>query len=80
VKKTDIVYDSGAGWPNVLPPKDFGCSWLGIDINPVRISEAKENAKRPAWRPGPIRKNDLFQADIHDASGRDGLFLAAGDH
>ena len=53
----------------IAAAKDFGAHGVGIDINPVRISEAKENAKK-AGVEGLVRfeENDLFQADIHDAS------------
>ena len=53
----------------IAAAKDFGAHGVGIDINPVRISEAKENAKK-AGVEGLVRfeENDLFQADIHEAS------------
>jgi ribosomal protein L11 methylase PrmA len=42
---------------------------VGIDINPVRIAEAKENAKT-AGVENLVRfeEGDLFEADIHPAS------------
>ena len=42
---------------------------VGIDINPVRISEAKQNA-RTAGVENLVRfeENDLFQSDIREAS------------
>src|SRR5215831_395566 len=59
VKKTDVVYDLGCGDGRIViaAAKDFGAHGVGIDINPVRISEAKENAKKSrCGEPGPIRR------------------------
>jgi len=71
VKKSDVVYDLGCGDGRIVvaAAKDFGAHGVGIDINPVRISEAKENARK-AGVTDMVRfeENDLFQADIHDAT------------
>src|SRR5437773_11713082 len=71
VKKSDIVYDLGCGDGRIViaAAKEFGAHGVGIDINPVRISEAKENARK-AGVESLVRfeENDLFQADIHEAS------------
>jgi SAM-dependent methyltransferase len=71
VKKTDIVYDLGCGDGRIViaAAKTYGAHGVGIDINPVRIAEAKENAKT-AGVEGLVRfeENDLFKADIHEAS------------
>jgi len=71
VKKTDVVYDLGCGDGRIViaAARDFGARGVGIDINPVRISEAKENARK-AGVESLVRfeENDLFQADIHEAS------------
>jgi SAM-dependent methyltransferase len=71
VKKSDIVYDLGCGDGRIViaAAKSFGARGVGIDINPVRISEAKENA-RTAGVENLVRfeENDLFQADIREAS------------
>ena len=71
VKKTDVVYDLGCGDGRIViaAAKDFGAHGVGIDINPVRISEAKENARKAGVeRLVRFEENDLFQADIHGAS------------
>jgi ribosomal protein L11 methylase PrmA len=49
--------------------KNYGAHAVGIDIDPKRIAEAKENAHR-AGVENLVRfeENDLFQADIHDAT------------
>src|SRR5262252_4593881 len=71
VKKTDVVYDLGCGDGRIVisAAKNFGARGVGIDINPVRISEAKENARK-AGVENLVRfeENDLFQADIGEAS------------
>jgi ribosomal protein L11 methylase PrmA len=71
VKKTDVVYDLGCGDGRIViaAAKDFGARAVGIDINPERISEAKENARKAGVeRLVRFEENDLFQADIHEAS------------
>src|ERR1700691_2160860 len=69
VKKTDIVYDLGCGDGRIVvaAAKDFGAHAVGIDIDPQRIKEAKENA-RQAGVAGLVRfeENDLFKADIRE--------------
>ena len=71
VKKTDVVYALGCGDGRIViaAAKDFGAHGVGIDINPVRIGEAKENARKAGVeRLVRFEENDLFQADIHGAS------------
>src|SRR5690349_8624797 len=71
VQKTDIVYDLGCGDGRIViaAAKEFGAHGVGIDINPVRIAEAKENAKK-AGVENLVRfeENDLFKAEIKDAT------------
>src|SRR5215469_4594605 len=71
VKKTDVVYDLGCGDGRIVvaAAKTYGARAVGIDIDPQRIAEAKENAKR-AGVENRVRfeENDLFKADIHEAS------------
>jgi SAM-dependent methyltransferase len=71
VKSTDIVYDLGCGDGRIViaAAKEYGSHGVGIDINPERIAEAKENAKK-AGVANLVRfeENDLFDADIHEAS------------
>ena len=73
VKKTDIVYDLGCGDGRIViaAAKTYGAHAVGIDINPVRLAEANENLKKA----GPdvaklvrFEENDLFEADIHEAT------------
>jgi SAM-dependent methyltransferase len=71
VKKTDIVYDLGCGDGRIVisAAKDLGARGVGIDINPVRIGEAKENARKAGVEKlVRFEENDLFEADIHEAT------------
>jgi precorrin-6B methylase 2 len=71
VKKTDVLYDLGCGDGRIVvaAAKDFGAHAVGIDINPVRIAEAKENARKNGVE-NLVRfeENDLFEADFHEAT------------
>ena len=71
VKKTDVVYDLGCGDGRIViaAAKNYGARGVGIDIDPVRIAEAKANAKK-AGVENLVRfdEDDLFNADIHDAT------------
>jgi precorrin-6B methylase 2 len=71
VKKTDIVYDLGCGDGRIViaAAKIYGAHGVGIDINPQRIHEAQENAKKAGVEDlVRFEKNDLFKADIREAS------------
>jgi predicted RNA methylase len=48
VKSSDIVYDLGCGDGRIViaAAKEYGAHGVGVDINPVRIAEAKENARK----------------------------------
>ncbi|MEK7404014.1 MAG: class I SAM-dependent methyltransferase [Acidobacteriota bacterium] len=71
VKKGDTVYDLGCGDGRIviMAAQKFHARGAGVDINPVRIKEAEENA-RQAGVSGQVRfiEKNLFDADIHDAT------------
>jgi uncharacterized protein (TIGR03000 family) len=48
VKKGDLVYDLGCGDGRIVvtAAKKYGAKGVGVDINPKRIKESKENAKK----------------------------------
>src|SRR3979490_40655 len=48
VKPSDIVYDLGCGDGRIViaAAKEYRAHGVGIDINPERIAEAKENARK----------------------------------
>ena len=71
VKKTDVVYDLGCGDGRIViaAAKSYGARGVGIDINPVRIGEAKENAKKAGVEKlVRFEENDLFEAKIGEAT------------
>jgi SAM-dependent methyltransferase len=71
VKKSDVVYDLGCGDGRIViaAAKIYGARGVGINIDPRRILESKNNAKK-AGVESLIRfeENDLFKADIHEAT------------
>lgn len=71
VKKTDVVYDLGCGDGRIViaAAKEYGARGVGIDINPVRIQEARENAKKAGVEHlVRFEEKDLFEADIREAT------------
>jgi SAM-dependent methyltransferase len=71
VKPTDMVYDLGCGDGRIVitAAKDFGARSVGIDIDPVRIREARQRAQQAGVANRvAFREGDLFTADIHDAT------------
>lgn len=71
VGSNDVVYDLGCGDGRivVMAAQKFGARGVGIDINPVRIKEAEENARQAGVekRVRFIEKN-LFDADVREAT------------
>ena len=71
VKKGDVVYDLGCGDGRIViaAAKQMGARGVGIDINPERIREARENARKAGVEKlVRFEENDLFEADIRGAS------------
>jgi SAM-dependent methyltransferase len=71
VASNDVVYDLGCGDGRIViaAAKAYGAHGVGIDIDPVRIAEAKANAKNAGVEKlVRFEENDLFQADVHEAS------------
>jgi len=70
VTKDDIVYDLGCGDGRiVVAAAKLGARGVGIDINPERIKEANANAKQAGVEKlVRFEENDLFLADIHEAT------------
>ncbi len=71
VTSSDTVYDLGCGDGRIVitAAKTYGAHAVGVDINPERVAEARENAKK-AGVENLVRfeENDLFEADIHPAT------------
>jgi len=71
VTKNDIVYDLGCGDGRIVvtAAKKYGAHGVGIDINPERIAEARENARKNGVEHlVKFIEGDLFEADIHEAT------------
>ncbi|MBI1875662.1 MAG: methyltransferase domain-containing protein [Acidobacteria bacterium] len=70
VTKNDVVYDLGCGDGRiVIAAAKLGARGTGIDIDPQRIKEATDNAKKEGVADRLTFKNeDLFTANISDAS------------
>jgi tRNA G37 N-methylase Trm5 len=71
VKKGDVLYDlgSGDGRIPVTAAKKFGIRAVGIDIDPQRIEEAKENARKNGVTSlVQFRQEDLFRANFREAT------------
>src|SRR5690606_30673574 len=71
VKGDDILYDlgSGDGRIPITAAKRYGTRGVGVDLNPERIKEANENAKK-AEVTDKVRfiEGDLFEMNFEDAT------------
>ena len=71
VKSTDTLYDLGCGDGRIViaAAKQYGAHAVGVDIDPERIREARENAKA-AGVENLVKfvEGDLFKADIRNAT------------
>jgi SAM-dependent methyltransferase len=71
VTSKDTVYDLGCGDGRLVirAVKEFGARGVGIDIDPDRIKDSTQNAKKAGvTRQAKFRNEDLFEADIHEAT------------
>ena len=71
VRKGDVLYDlgSGDGRIAITAAKKYGIKATGIDIDPERIREANQNAKKAGVADRvQFRQEDLFQANFRDAT------------
>src|SRR5438552_15662919 len=71
VGKGDVLYDlgSGDGRIAVTAAKRYGIRAYGIDIDPQRIQEANENArKNGVTQLVQFRREDLFKANFSEAT------------
>ena len=71
VTKADTVYDLGCGDGRIVisAAQKYGAHGVGIDIDPQRVAEATENAKKAKVSDRvTIRRGDLFEADISGAT------------
>ncbi|GAA6617443.1 SAM-dependent methyltransferase [Scytonema sp. NUACC26] len=71
VTKNDVLYDlgSGDGRIPITAAKKFGTRGVGIDIDPKRVEEANENAKKAGVTDKvTFRQQDLFTSDFSEAT------------
>lgn len=71
VRRSDVVYDLGCGDGRIVitAARDRGARGVGIDIDPRRIAEAKENAQKAGVGSRvQFLVADLFESDFSRAS------------
>jgi SAM-dependent methyltransferase len=71
VGKDDIVYDLGCGDGRIVvsAARDRGARGVGIDIDPQRIEESRENARNAGVTDMvEFRVQDLFETDFSEAT------------
>jgi SAM-dependent methyltransferase len=71
VSRKDLVYDLGCGDGRIViaAAKQFGARGVGVDIDPVRIKEARANAQAEGVA-DRVRfvEGDLFETDLRPAT------------
>jgi SAM-dependent methyltransferase len=71
VNQNDVLYDLGCGDGRVVitAAKMFGCRGVGVDLDPQRIEESRENARKENLENRvKFVQQDLFEADISEAT------------
>lgn len=71
VKPTDVVYDLGCGDGRyvIAAAREFGARGVGIEIDPVLVREATENARKAGVADKvEFRQGDIFEVDISQAT------------
>jgi SAM-dependent methyltransferase len=71
VGKDDLLYDLGCGDGRIVvtAAKERGAHGVGIDLNPVRIAEANENARKAGVEKlVTFKVGNLFETDVSPAT------------
>jgi SAM-dependent methyltransferase len=70
VGRNDVVYDLGCGDGRiVISAARRGARATGVDLNPVRLAEARANAKQAGVTARvTFKEGDLYQADVSPAT------------
>ncbi|HEY0686831.1 MAG TPA: class I SAM-dependent methyltransferase [Steroidobacter sp.] len=71
IRPTDVVYDLGCGDGRMViaAAKKFGTRGVGVDLDPVRIKEARANAKAAGVEQlVTFRVGDMFETDLREAN------------
>src|SRR5690606_16987655 len=67
----DVVYDLGSGDGRIViqAAKERGARGVGIDLDPQRVAEAREHARRAGLEDRvEFRQGDLFEVDLRPAT------------
>jgi hypothetical protein len=67
----DVIYDLGSGDGRIVitAAKKYGARGLGVDIDPERVKEARENAEKEGVSDRvKFREGNLFEMDLSGAS------------
>jgi len=67
----DVVYDLGSGDGRIViaAAQKFGVTGVGIDIDPIRVSEARANAARAhVEHLVTFKLGDVMESDVSDAT------------
>jgi SAM-dependent methyltransferase len=70
-RKEDVVYDLGCGDGRVVitAAKEYGTRGVGVDIDPKRIEESRENARQAGVVDRvEFLQQDLFETDFREAT------------
>jgi SAM-dependent methyltransferase len=71
VTRRDVVYDLGCGDGRIIitAARKYGCRAVGYDLDPLRVQEARENArKNHIANRITVEEKDILKADVRDAS------------
>ncbi len=71
IRKNDVLYDLGCGDGRIViaAARKYGIQARGFDVDPVRIAEAKENAKKAGVEHlVRFEEKDIFTLDLTPAS------------
>jgi SAM-dependent methyltransferase len=71
VSRADIVYDLGCGDGRIVvrAAERFGCRGVGVDLNPERVVEARENARKAGVTAlTRFEIGDVFEFDFSGAT------------
>lgn len=71
VTRDDVVYDLGCGDGRIVvtAARKYGCKAFGIDIDPERVREARDNASRNGvGHLVTVRQGDIFRLDLSGAT------------
>jgi SAM-dependent methyltransferase len=71
IGKNDVVYDLGCGDGRIIvtAAKKLGARGFGFDVDPVRVKESRENAKKAGVEHlVTIEQRDIFTVDLSPAT------------